>query len=65
MAGGSEDHFTDSRELYVPVEGDEWAHSIAWMSVPQAEPRVLAVLATASNERRVDREISGGDAACA
>ena len=25
MAGGPEDHFTDSRELYV-VEGDEWAH---------------------------------------
>jgi hypothetical protein len=26
MAGGAEDHFTDSRELYVLVEGDEWAH---------------------------------------
>jgi len=26
MAGGTEDHFTDSRELYVLVEGDEWAH---------------------------------------
>lgn len=26
MAGGPEDHFTDSRELYVLVEGDEWAH---------------------------------------
>jgi len=26
MAGGQEDHFTDSRELYVLVEGDEWAH---------------------------------------
>ena len=25
MAGGPEDHFTGSRELYVPVEGDEWA----------------------------------------
>lgn len=25
MAGGPEDHFTDSRELYVLVEGDEWA----------------------------------------
>ena len=24
MAGGPEDHFTDSRELYVLVEGDEW-----------------------------------------
>ena len=24
--GGAEDHFTDSRELYVLVEGDEWAH---------------------------------------
>jgi hypothetical protein len=23
MAGGPEDHFTDSRELYVLVEGDE------------------------------------------
>lgn len=26
MAGGPEDHFTDSRELYVLVEGGEWAH---------------------------------------
>jgi hypothetical protein len=26
MAGGPEDHFSDSRELYVLVEGDEWAH---------------------------------------
>ena len=26
MAGGREDHFIDSRELYVLVEGDEWAH---------------------------------------
>lgn len=26
MAGGPEDHFTDSRELYVLVEGDERAH---------------------------------------
>src|SRR3954449_5726016 len=26
MAGGPEDHFNDSRELYVLVEGDEWAH---------------------------------------
>jgi hypothetical protein len=26
MAGGPEDHLTDSRELYVLVEGDEWAH---------------------------------------
>ena len=26
MAGGPEHHFTDSRELYVLVEGDEWAH---------------------------------------
>jgi hypothetical protein len=26
MAGGPEDHFTDSRELYWLVEGDEWAH---------------------------------------
>jgi hypothetical protein len=26
MVGGPEDHFTDSRELYVLVEGDEWAH---------------------------------------
>jgi hypothetical protein len=26
MAGGSEGHFTDSHELYVLVEGDEWAH---------------------------------------
>ncbi len=26
MAGGPEDHFTDSRELYVLVDGDEWAH---------------------------------------
>jgi hypothetical protein len=26
MAGGPEDHFTDSRELYVLVEGDEPAH---------------------------------------
>ena len=26
MAGGPEDHFTDSRELYVLVEGDAWAH---------------------------------------
>jgi hypothetical protein len=26
MAGGPEDHFTDRRELYVLVEGDEWAH---------------------------------------
>ena len=24
--GGPEDHFTASRELYVLVEGDEWAH---------------------------------------
>ena len=24
MAGGPEDHFTDSRELYVLAEGDEW-----------------------------------------
>ena len=27
MAGGPEDHFTDSRELYVLVDGDEWALS--------------------------------------
>jgi hypothetical protein len=26
MAGGTEDHFTESRELYVLVDGDEWAH---------------------------------------
>ncbi len=26
MAGGPEDHVTDSRELYVLVDGDEWAH---------------------------------------
>jgi hypothetical protein len=26
MAGAPEDHVTDSRELYVLVEGDEWAH---------------------------------------
>ena len=26
MAGGPEDHFTDSRELYVLVDGDERAH---------------------------------------
>ena len=26
MAGGPEDHFSDSDELYVLVEGDEWAH---------------------------------------
>ena len=25
MAGGPEDHFTDSRERYVVVEGDAWA----------------------------------------
>lgn len=25
-AGHPEDHFTDSREPYVLVEGDEWAH---------------------------------------
>ena len=29
MAGGLEDHFTDSRELYVLLEGDEWAHAEA------------------------------------
>jgi hypothetical protein len=36
MAGGPEDHFTDSRELYVLVEGDEWAHVeevFGWCSV--------------------------------
>jgi hypothetical protein len=27
MAGGPEDQFTDSRELYVLVEGDDWAHT--------------------------------------
>ena len=26
MAGGPENHFSDSHELYVLVEGDEWAH---------------------------------------
>jgi hypothetical protein len=26
MAEGPEDHFSDSHELYVLVEGDEWAH---------------------------------------
>jgi hypothetical protein len=26
IAGGPESHFTDNRELYVLVEGDEWAH---------------------------------------
>jgi hypothetical protein len=26
LAGGPADHFTDSRELYGLVEGDEWAH---------------------------------------
>jgi hypothetical protein len=26
MAGGTEDHFTESRELYVLVDGDGWAH---------------------------------------
>ena len=29
MARGPEDHLTDSRELSVPVEGDEWAHEEA------------------------------------
>jgi hypothetical protein len=29
MAGRPEDHFTDSRELYVLVQGDEWAHAVA------------------------------------
>ena len=33
MAGGPEDHFTDSRELYVLVEGDEWAQ----IEAPAAE----------------------------
>jgi hypothetical protein len=26
MTGGPEDHFTDSRELYVLIEGDECVH---------------------------------------
>jgi len=29
MAGGPEDHFTDSGELCVLVEDDEWAHAAA------------------------------------
>ena len=39
MAGGPEDHFTDSRELYGLVEGDEWAHVEALD--PDAGYRVL------------------------
>jgi hypothetical protein len=47
MAGGQEHHFTDSRELYVLVEGDELAH--VELCVPkfdrcdQGPPRWLVV----------------------
>ena len=36
MAGDPEDHFTDSRELYVLVEGDEWANG-ADLEFPKQE----------------------------
>ena len=48
MAGGPEDLFTDSRELYVPVEGDEWAHVEALIPTPvtgaSAPPTAVRVL---------------------
>ncbi len=41
MAGGPEDHFTDSRELYVLVEGDEWAHWRPLIATPVTRPAGL------------------------
>ena len=41
MAGGPEDHFTDSRELYVLVERDEWAHMRPLISTPFTGPAGL------------------------
>jgi hypothetical protein len=41
MAGGPEDHFSDSRELYVLVEGDEWAHMEALITTPVTGPAGL------------------------
>jgi hypothetical protein len=58
MAGGPEDHFTDSRELYVLVEGDDWAHVEALIRTPVTGPPVCATrqLAGAWRESR-DRAV--------
>jgi hypothetical protein len=41
MAGGPEDHFTDSRELFVLVEDDESAHVEALDPAPVTGPARL------------------------
>jgi hypothetical protein len=41
MAGSFDDHFTDSRELYVLVEGDEWAHWRPLIPTPVTGPAGL------------------------
>jgi putative oligomerization/nucleic acid binding protein len=52
MAGGPEDHFTDSRELYVLVEGDEWAHVEALDPDPGYWARRFAQLVTGGRGAR-------------
>ncbi len=58
MAEGSEDHFTDSRELYVLVEGDEWADVETLIPTPVTGPagsatRQLAGARLESRDRAV------------
>ena len=52
MAGSPEDHFTDSRELYVLVEGDEWAHVGPMIPAPVTRPAGLRNLSTAGRGAR-------------
>jgi putative oligomerization/nucleic acid binding protein len=58
MAGGPEDHFTGSRELYGLVEGDEWARVEPLIPTPVTGPAVCATrqLARAGRESR-DRAV--------
>jgi hypothetical protein len=59
MAGGPEDHFTDGRELYVLVEGDEWAHMEALIMTPVTGPAGCATRQLAGAEREsCDRTVS-------
>jgi hypothetical protein len=59
MAGGPKDHFTDSREPYVLVEGDEWAHMEAldpdagYWGPPACATRQLAGARRESRDRTV------------
>jgi hypothetical protein len=52
MAGGPEDHFTDSREPYVLVEGHEWAHWRARAEKAVIEPSSLQRRNSSSSSRK-------------